>query len=240
MGILDTVIRLLCHPGNRGGARNPDDIRYLVYHYTGNDGDRALGNAKYYQSTVVLASAHYFVDDEEIYQSVGDLFIAWAVGGRKWSDCPQTGGGSLYGVVTNANSISIEMCDTSRDGKLMAAEATLERAAALGRELMEKYDIPIERVVRHFDVTGKHCPAYFVDEIAWTAFKGRLTAGKEENMKQYRYVNEMPSWGQEAATKAINIGIMKMDAAGAVSVPECNLQPLVWMDRLGLLDKAGK
>lgn len=240
MGILNTVIRLLCHPGNRGGARNPDDIRYLVYHYTGNDGDRAVNNAKYYQSTVVGASAHYFVDDEEIYQSVGDLFIAWAVGGRKWSDCRQTGGGSLYGMVTNANSISIEMCDTVRDGRIMASEATLERAAALGRELMEKYDIPVERVVRHFDVTGKHCPAYLMDETAWVAFKGRLKAGEEKGMKQYRYVKDMPEWAQEAVAKAIRAGVVRMDEGGACNVWECNLQPLVWMERMGLLDKLGK
>lgn len=240
MGILNTVIRLLCHPGNRGGARNPDDIRYLVYHYTGNDGDRAVNNAKYYQSTVVGASAHYFVDDEEIYQSVGDLFIAWAVGGRKWSDCRQTGGGSLYGMVTNANSISIEMCDTVRDGRIMASEATLERAAALGRELMEKYDIPVERVVRHFDVTGKHCPAYLMDETAWVAFKGRLKAGEEKGMKQYRYVKDMPEWAQDAVAKAIRAGVVRMDEGGACNVWECNLQPLVWMERMGLLDKLGK
>ena len=211
MGILNTVIRLLCHPGNRGGARNPDDIRYLVYHYTGNDGDRAVNNAKYYQSTVVGASAHYFVDDEEI-----------------------------YGMVTNANSISIEMCDTVRDGRIMASEATLERAAALGRELMEKYDIPVERVVRHFDVTGKHCPAYLMDETAWVAFKGRLKAGEEKGMKQYRYVKDMPEWAQEAVAKAIRAGVVRMDEGGACNVWECNLQPLVWMERMGLLDKLGK
>lgn len=235
MGVLDKALQVPCHPGNRGGRRSAGQIKYLVYHYTGNDGDRAANNALYYRSTVVQTSAHYFVDDENIYQSVEDTEIAWAVGGRKWSDCPKTGGGSLYGVVTNANSISIEMCDTVRDGRIMVTEATLERAAQLGRELMEKYNIPIERVVRHFDVTGKHCPAYMMDEATWAAFKDRLTAGEESEMKQYRYVKDMPEWAREAATKAIRQGVIKMDAGGAVNVWECNLQPLVWMDRAGML-----
>ena len=175
MKILDTVKRLPCHPKNRGGQRKAEQIKYLCYHYTGNEGDKAAGNAKYYQNTVVQASAHYFVDDGEIYQSVEDLQTAWAVGGKKWADCPQTGGGSLYGVVTNGNSISIEMCGTARNGQRMASEATLQRAVELGRELMAKYNIPLERVVRHFDVTGKHCPAYMMDAGAWEAFKRRLS-----------------------------------------------------------------
>lgn len=232
--ILDAAISVPCHPGNRGGRRSAGKIMYLVYHYTGNDGDRAANNAFYYRDNVLQTSAHYFVDDENVYQSVEDTEIAWAVGGRKWSDCPKTGGGRLYGVVTNGNSISIEMCDTVRDGRIMVTEATLERAAQLGRELMDKYNIPIERVVRHFDVTGKHCPAYFMDKAAWAAFKDRLTAG-EENMKQYQYVKDMPEWAREAATKAIRQGVIKMDAGGAVNVWECNLQPLVWMDRAGML-----
>lgn len=197
MKILDTVKRLFCHPKNRGGTRRKEQIKYLVYHYTGNDGDRAVNNAKYYQNTVVQASAHYFVDDEEVYQSVEDLRVAYAVGGKKWADCPKTGGGSLYGIVTNGNSISIEMCDTARDGRLMASEATLERAAALGRELMVKYHIPIERVVRHFDVTGKHCPAYFMDQSAWESFKQRLinhTRNEEdEDMVRYTRLVDIPN-----------------------------------------------
>ena len=39
---------------------------------------------------------------------------------------------------------------------------------------MAKYHIPIERVYRHFDVTGKHCPAYFMDAGKWAEFKSRL------------------------------------------------------------------
>lgn len=174
MGLLDTAVTMLAHVKNKGGTRQPEQIKYLVYHYTGNDGDHAAANAKYYRDTVVQASAHYFVDDTDVYRSVPDLEIAWAVGGKKWADCPQTGGGTLYGTVTNTNSISIEMCDTVHDGQLMATERTLARAAALGRELMDKYNIPLDHVIRHFDVTGKHCPAYLMDSAAWEAFKARL------------------------------------------------------------------
>ena len=158
----------LANPGNYGGSRNASQIRYLVYHYTGNDGDKAANNAAYFQRNIVKASAHY------LYLSVPDLKIAWSVGGSKYANADKTGGGTMYGVITNTNSISIEMCDTIRNGVYQASEATLANAAALGRELMEKYHIPIENVYRHFDVTGKHCPSYLVNAQKWAEFKKRL------------------------------------------------------------------
>ena len=100
--------------------------------------------------------------------------MAWSVGGSKYANADKTGGGTMYGIITNTNSISIEMCDTIRNGVYQASEATLVNAAALGRTLMEKYGIPIENVYRHFDVTGKHCPSYLVNAQKWAEFKKRL------------------------------------------------------------------
>lgn len=164
----------LANSGNYGGSRNASQIRYLVYHYTGNDGDRAANNAKYFQNNIVKASAHYFVDDTTVWRSVPDLKVAWSVGGSKYANADKTGGGTMYGVITNTNSLSIEMCDTIRNGVYQASKATLANAAALGRALMEKYGIPIENVYRHFDVTGKHCPSYLVSAQKWAEFKKRL------------------------------------------------------------------
>lgn len=169
-----TLKEQLAASGNYGGSRNASQIRYLVYHYTGNDGDSAANNAKYFQNNIVKASAHYFVDDTTVWRSVPDLKVAWSVGGSKYANADKTGGGTMYGVITNTNSISIEMCDTIRDGVYQASEATVANAAALGRALMEKYGIPIENVYRHFDVTGKHCPSYLVSAQKWAEFKKRL------------------------------------------------------------------
>ena len=169
-----TIKEQLANSGNYGGSRNASQIRYLVYHYTGNDGDRAANNAKYFQNNIVKASAHYFVDDTTVWRSVPDLKVAWSVGGSKYANADKTGGGTMYGIITNTNSISIEMCDTIRNGVYQASESTLVNAAELGRELMEKYGIPIENVYRHFDVTGKHCPSYLVNVQKWAEFKKRL------------------------------------------------------------------
>ena len=143
-----------------------------MIHYTGNDGDTAMNNAKYYADNVVKTSAHYFVDEKEIVQSVDDLRIAWAVGGKKYPSCPQTGGGALHGRCLNANSISIELCDAKKDGVYAPSAKSVAQALELTKALMKKYSIPASNVIRHFDVTGKLCPAY------WS---GRENAGKWES-----------------------------------------------------------
>lgn len=192
--------------GNYGGSRTADKIRYLVIHYTGNDGDKAANNAKYYANNVVKASAHYFVDDTTVYRSVPDLTVAWSVGGSKWNDCAQTGGGTMYGKITNTNSISVELCDTVKDGAYGATEATLSNAVELCRELMEKYGIPLENVYRHFDVTGKRCPAYMMDASVWAAFKKRLEVKLMDNTPD--------SYAVDAVAWATENGIMTGNADG--------------------------
>lgn len=65
----------------------------------------------------------------------------------------------------------------------------------------------------------------------------RPAYGEEESeVKLYRYVDEMPEWARPSAVKGVQNGYLKMDQSGAVSVWECSLQPLVWLDRAGLLD----
>ena len=236
MSILDNIPLVLANRANYGTTRRAADIQFLVYHYTGNDGDNDANNAAYFRDHAVEASAHYFVDDDSITQSVPDLYVAYAVGGRLWSDVGRTGGGTMYGVVTNRNSLSIEMCDTRRDGTLQATEATMARAAALGRALMDKYQIPLERVCRHFDVTGKHCPAYLMDAGKWAQFKARLEK-EDEDVTIYHWFDDMPDWARESAEKAYKKGVITADPqTNAVSIYESNLQTLVILDRLGLLD----
>ena len=170
-----TKYTLLSNPKNYGADRAASSIKYLVYHYTGNKTDKAVNNANYFKNNTVNASAHYFVDDTTVYRSVPDLTSAWAVGDNKYSDCNTTGGGTMYGKITNSNSLSIEMC--SVNGEI--SEATMENSIALGQELMKKYNIPISNVYRHFDVSGKHCPGwtgwYGSDSSKWISFKNRLS-----------------------------------------------------------------
>lgn len=221
-----TLKEQLANPRNYGGSRAASQIRYLVYHYTGNDGDMAANNAKYFQNNIVKASAHYFVDDTTVWRSVPDLKVAWSVGGSKYANADKTGGGTMYGVITNTNSLSIEMCDTIRNGVYQASEATLANAAALGRALMEKYGIPIENVYRHFDVTGKHCPSYLVNAQKWAEFKKRL---------EVKIMDNTPSGAHKAGVEwAVANGILTGNSDGdlMLSQPVTRQQMCTMLHRL--------
>mgnify|MGYP001713707851 CR=1 FL=1 len=69
-------------------------------------------------------------------------------------------------------------------------EETVTNAIKLTKFLMEKYDISVENIIRHYDVTGKICPRSFVeDEKLWLAFKDRL---EDEEVKRYNTSDEVP------------------------------------------------
>ena len=161
-----------------GASRSASQIKYLVYHYTGNKTDSAKGNANYFHtSNTRYAGAHYFVDDTTVYQSISDLKVAYAVGGGRQS----SSGGSMYGKITNTNSISIEMC--SKNGIITAS--TIANAVSLGKKLMKKYNIPIGNVYRHWDVNGKSCPGWSGwtgnDASKWKSLKSKLTSTTNNN-----------------------------------------------------------
>lgn len=168
----------IANKANYGGKRNAGNIKYLVYHYTSNDGDSDEGNGKHFHNHIVKASAHYFVDDDSVTQSVPDNYVAYSVGGR----C-QSSHHPLYKVCTNSNSISIEMCDCNKNGVVEITDKTLENAIELGKVLMKKYNISIDRVIRHYDVNGKACPNCngLLNDANWNAFKSRLTGAPVTN-----------------------------------------------------------
>lgn len=146
--------------------------KYIVIHYTGNRTDTGMANSNYFKSTNRGASAHYFVDAENVVQVVSDSDTAWAVG-RNY------GSNNLFGRCTNSNSISIEMCST--DGKI--SDGTYRNTVELTKTLMKKYNIDAAHVVRHWDVCSKSCPGWTgwgangCDASIWNQFKKDIVSG---------------------------------------------------------------
>ena len=136
-------------------------VSFLVFHYVGATGG-AEANAKYYGRTPGIgASAHYFVDRNAVMQSVDEGDTAWHCG----SDHPR------HPYCRNSNSIGIEMCD-SVEG---VPEDVRSLTVSLVQELMSRYGIDSSHVLRHYDVTGKRCPARVVDNpVAWVELKSVL------------------------------------------------------------------
>ena len=141
-------------------SRGKVGIKYLVIHDTGNanKGAGALAHRNYVENNKRGASAHYFVDDKVIVQYVGDSLSAGSVGDGK----------GRYGI-TNANSLSIEMCINSDSNY----EAMYKNTVELTKNLMKKFNIPIDRVVRHYDASRKNCPGHMSKNnwAMWWQFK---------------------------------------------------------------------
>lgn len=216
-----TIIQMPCNPGNYT-ARRSSAIRYLVVHYTGAPGT-ARNNGAYFASRGDIgASAHYFVDAQDIVQSVPDSGRAWHCGAASYrhSEC------------RNDNSIGVEMCCYPNvDGTWYFDPATVDNAVLLIRALMAQYNIDIDHIVRHYDVTGKICPEPYVrDAASWAEFKARLTAPEtteEEDMVRYNTVAEMPEYYRADVQKLIDSGALRGDADGNLNVTEDMLRCMI-------------
>ena len=177
-------------------------IKFIVIHYVGATGG-AKANCLYFEKEYRGASAHYFGGHGgEIWQCVEDKDIAWHCGsnsGYKNTEC------------RNANSIGIELCcRKDAKGQWYFEEATYKAAVELTKELMAKYNIPIENVIRHYDVTGKICPEPFVSnkgKHTWSGFKTDLT-------KTASYDNTPDSYAVGAIDWAVSKGILKGNGKG--------------------------
>lgn len=140
----------------RGRSRAIDRI---VVHFTATLAS-ARNNATYFaRNEGQGASAHYFVDDitPEIYQSVAEGDTAWHAG--DWQ--------------MNCRAIGIEVVSAGED--FSATE--VEKLGWLVRKLMAKYGIGASGVIRHYDVTGKLCPAPYGAASKWAALKAAITGG---------------------------------------------------------------
>lgn len=166
--IINNIPIQAAYPCNSKNYTNMDsrNIEYIVMHYTGNVKDTAINNAKYYSTaTAAQASAHFFVDDTSIFQSVELRDKAWHCGTTRTY---------YHKTCRNNNSIGIEMCCTA--GNYTPSDLTIKNSAYLCAYLCKLLGISANQVdqyvVRHYDVTHKECPRLMVkDPSKWIAFK---------------------------------------------------------------------
>ena len=207
---------IACNMANyRAGRTQP--VRYIVMHYTANNGDTAKNNCDYYHRVGGLqASAHYFVDEHGAMQSVRECDTAWHCGARAY----------WHPECRNGNSIGIEMCSRKRaDGSYYILPETVANAATLAKGIMQRYGIDTEHVVRHYDVTGKRCPMPWVDDPAqWTAFKEMLKQNdndeEDENMVKYKTIDDVPEWYRSEVQELMDAGALKGTGNGAIDISE--------------------
>ena len=144
------------NPYSRPGTET-EEITGIVVHYTANPGSTAQNNRDYFSglkdSHETEASSNFIVGlDGEIIQCVPTWEMAYASNSR------------------NIDTVSIECCHPDETGKF--TDETYRSLVQLTAWLCVKFDLTEDQVIRHYDVTGKNCPKYFVEnEDAWAQFK---------------------------------------------------------------------
>lgn len=145
-------------------------VKGIVVHYTANPGSDAMDNRNYFEGLkereTTYASSHYIIGLEgQIIQCIPLDEIAYASNER------------------NADTISIECCHPKKNGKF--SQKTYRSLVWLLSWLCGEYNLKPEDIIRHYDVTGKLCPVYFVKhEEAWEQLKKDVAEYIEKNAKE--------------------------------------------------------
>lgn len=156
MEIKDKLLTI--NPYSRSGEKQ-GKIEYIVVHWVGNAGSSAIANRNYFENLKTThktsASSHYIVGLEgEIIRCIPDEEVAFHSG--SWS--------------MNRKSIGIENCHPDWNGKFN--DKTYSSLVELCADLCKKYGIEVNKIIRHYDVTGKNCPKYYVENPEdWARFK---------------------------------------------------------------------
>ena len=141
-------------------------VNGIVIHYTANPGSSAMANRDYFDSldnpavegAGRQASAHLIVGlDGEVVQCLPLNEMAYAVRSR------------------NPDTISIEVCHPDETGKF--SDTTYNTLVKLTAWLCTRFGLTSDQVIRHYDVTGKDCPKYYVENPdAWIQMKSDIAA----------------------------------------------------------------
>lgn len=142
----------------RSGEKQ-NKIQNIVVHWVGNAGSNAIGNRNYFNSLATShktsASSHYIIGlNGEIVRCIPENEVAFHAGS--------------YSM--NRKSIGIETCHPDWEGKFN--EVTYNSLVELCTDICIRHNLSVNNIIRHYDVTGKECPRYYVrNENEWIKFK---------------------------------------------------------------------
>lgn len=143
---------------SRSGEKQ-NKIENIVVHWVGNAGSSAIANRNYFENLKnthkTYASSHYVIGlDGEIIKCIPEDEVAFHSGS--------------YSM--NRKSIGIEDCHPDWNGKFN--ENTYNSLVELCTDICKRYEVSVDNIIRHYDVTEKECPRYYVrNEQEWIKFK---------------------------------------------------------------------
>lgn len=138
------------------------EVKYIAIHYTANPGSTAQENRNYFENLAqtheTKVSSHFVIGiDGEVIQCIPTSELAYATNER------------------NIDTLAIECCHEDESG--VFTDATYDSVVKLTAWLCVRFGLTSENVIRHYDVTGKECPKYYVDNPdAWTQMKADIAA----------------------------------------------------------------
>ncbi|RHT23184.1 N-acetylmuramoyl-L-alanine amidase [Clostridium sp. AM33-3] len=159
---------LTVNPYSRPGTKR-EHVRDIVIHYVANPGTSAKQNRNYFEglkdqsgSKTVSASSHYIIgSDGTILQCIPLDEVAYG------------------NYPLNDDTVSIECCHPDSDGRF--TDATIKSLIRLTGWLCRELSLNEKHIIRHYDVSGKNCPKYYVEhQDAWRTLKKKLAAGIQQ------------------------------------------------------------
>jgi N-acetylmuramoyl-L-alanine amidase len=154
-------------------------VKGIVIHWVANPGTSAMANRNYFEglkdqppNKYTFASAHYIIGiDGGVIRCVPDREVCYHVGADRYNNEAFR----RLSSYPNNCTVGIELCHPKADGQF--SDDTLYSCRELASSLLSQYGLGENDVWRHFDVTGKVCPKYFVEHaVEWDAFKASLAA----------------------------------------------------------------
>jgi N-acetylmuramoyl-L-alanine amidase CwlA len=218
-------------------------LQAVVIHYTANPGGDADMHYRYFNGLKGrYAGAHIFVDKDKALEIIPLDEVAYHANERNPKLSTLNASTSYY-PKGNANllTVGIEMC-LEPNGELHPD--TIERTRLVVKYLQSMYSQLSDtknRIIRHYDVTGKNCPKPFVeDEQKWNAFLYSIDQPIKESVKVAAANKDdvKGHWAEKSINKAKKKGVINGHSDGSFgpNEPVTRGQLAVILDRLGLLD----
>lgn len=159
---------LTVNPYSRPGTKR-EHVRDIVIHYVANPGTSAKQNRNYFDglkdqsgSKTVSASSHYIIGSD------GTILQCIPLDEVAYGNYPR-----------NDDTVSIECCHPDSDGRF--TDATIKSLIRLTGWLCRELSLNEKHIIRHYDVSGKNCPKYYVEhQDAWRTLKKKLAAGIQQ------------------------------------------------------------
>jgi N-acetylmuramoyl-L-alanine amidase len=150
-------------------------VKGVVLHWVANPGTTAMNNRNYFENLknqksarkdARFASAHFVIGLQgEVVRCIPENEMAYHVGAKQYTQLAF----QKLGAYPNNDTLGIELGHPDWTGAF--TDETLASCRGLVIDLLERHKLTVQDVYRHFDITGKDCPHYFVQhDDAWRRF----------------------------------------------------------------------